>query len=851
MLSSVVMPDGDTYSFTYNGYGELTKVVYPGGGYTRYDFNPFTHGEAYWEAAGGITADFREVTKQYLCPQGTCSSSQEQKTLYSPDLNDLANTDQGANEQVTVTDPMGNVSWHKFWHSTGSESAAESVHSPPQEIEAKYYDGASTLLKRVVTDYPEYNGLTVPFPTKVTTSLCTTGGNALSTITTLTYDTPTLHFMGPFWGQYTYEQPTYAAQPVNSVIERDVYDFVPSTCDSGTPSQGTLLRKDTATFLSSDSNHGPASQAHTPAFPLTQKTYADATSNSPIAQTTYEYDVYSGPNHAALASSGASQLVTAPGGLYRGNVTSVTKMKDSSSTITSYSQYYDTGSLHISIDPKGNQTTYGYGSDFLYPTSAKNALNQTDSYTYYGSTGQLHTHTDPNLQQTMYLYDGNLRLSSMTLPPDPNNGNASGGVSFDHVSPALVKQYTIQRLGVQVEKDYLFDGLGRQSETQLMDLDHHTCSNGVIHTKTTYDGAGRIWKTSNPFCSTGDSTYGETATTYDGLGRSHIVTQPDGTSTLQWDHSGNVTTFTDEVNSQWQRTTDALGRLTNVLEPNGASTTYRYNPLGDLLSVTQPGLSGETARAIRSFSYDSLSRLVAANNPEAASSANPASLTCAPNGPWTTCYTYDPNGNLQSKTDNRNITVNYSYDGLNRLVAKWYSGLGPTAIATAAATPSSCYQYDTSSSSTSSGNFVGRLTAEWTQSGSCPGTIPSTGYKTMRSILAYDPMGRVKTEQQCNLGTCTTNLPYTATSTYDLAGNELTYANGLQSLSFTKHYDQVGRLQTAIQDAFGSTPLAPLISVGNYSPAGMIQNMTLGFDTVVTKAYDSRLRPTSETAVHP
>jgi len=526
-------------------------------------------------------------------------------------------------------------------------------------------------------------------------------------------------------------------------------------------------------------------------------------------------------------------------------------MKDSSSTITSYSQYYDTGSLHISIDPKGNQTTYGYGSDFLYPTSAKNALNQTDSYTYYGSTGQLHTHTDPNLQQTMYLYDGNLRLSSMTLPPDPNNGNASGGVSFDHVSPALVKQYTIQRLGVQVEKDYLFDGLGRQSETQLMDLDHHTCSNGVIHTKTTYDGAGRIWKTSNPFCSTGDSTYGETATTYDGLGRSHIVTQPDGTSTLQWDHSGNVTTFTDEVNSQWQRTTDALGRLTNVLEPNGASTTYRYNPLGDLLSVTQPGLSGETARAIRSFSYDSLSRLVAANNPEAASSANPASLTCAPNGPWTTCYTYDPNGNLQSKTDNRNITVNYSYDGLNRLVAKWYSGLGPTAIATAAATPSSCYQYDTSSSSTSSGNFVGRLTAEWTQSGSCPGTIPSTGYKTMRSILAYDPMGRVKTEQQCNLGTCTTNLPYTATSTYDLAGNELTYANGLQSLSFTKHYDQVGRLQTAIQDAFGSTPLAPLISVGNYSPAGMIQNMTLGFDTVVTKAYDSRLRPTSETAVHP
>jgi hypothetical protein len=121
----------------------------------------------------------------------------------------------------------------------------------------------------------------------------------------------------------------------------------------------------------------------------------------------------------------------------------------------------------------------------------------------------------------------------------------------------------------------------------------------------------------------------------------------------------------------------------------------------------------------------------------------------------------------------------------------------------------------------------------------------------MRSILAYDPMGRVKTEQQCNLGTCTTNLPYTAASTYDLAGNELTYTNGLQSLSFTKSYDHAGRLQTAIRDAFSNTPEDPLISVGKYSPAGAIQNMTLGFDTVVTKAYDSRLRPTSETAVHP
>ncbi len=69
------MPDGDTYSFTYNGYGELTKISYPGGGYARYDYNAFTHSQTYWTGpVGNINADFREVTKQYVCPQSPCAT---------------------------------------------------------------------------------------------------------------------------------------------------------------------------------------------------------------------------------------------------------------------------------------------------------------------------------------------------------------------------------------------------------------------------------------------------------------------------------------------------------------------------------------------------------------------------------------------------------------------------------------------------------------------------------------------------------------------------------------------------------------------------------------------------------
>src|SRR5437016_517042 len=132
---------------------------------------------------------------------------------------------------------------------------------------------------------------------------------------------------------------------------------------------------------------------------------------------------------------------------------------------------------------------------------------------------------------------------------------------------------------------------------------------------------------------------------------------------------------------------DGLGRLLSVCEVTSVSqlgssgtpaacgqdiagtgflTTYSYNPLGDLLSVTQNGVNQRT------FSYDSLSRLTSASNPES------GSIT----------YTYDsdtncsaPNsfaGLLVSKVDARGIRTCMQYDALSRLTQKNYSDGTPT-----------------------------------------------------------------------------------------------------------------------------------------------------------------------------
>jgi YD repeat-containing protein len=116
---------------------------------------------------------------------------------------------------------------------------------------------------------------------------------------------------------------------------------------------------------------------------------------------------------------------------------------------------------------------------------------------------------------------------------------------------------------------------------------------------------------------------------------------------------------------------DAAGRLIQVNEGGLYNTSYAYDALDNLTSVSQ---SGQT----RSFTYTSLSRLLCATNPE--KSQFNASNGC---GSITDLYAY--NGNVIKHQDAR-VTTNYSsYDGLNRVTGKSY---------TDGVTPSVKYCYD-------------------------------------------------------------------------------------------------------------------------------------------------------------
>jgi YD repeat-containing protein len=328
---------------------------------------------------------------------------------------------------------------------------------------------------------------------------------------------------------------------------------------------------------------------------------------------------------------------------------------------------------------------------------------------------------------------------------------------------------------------------------------------------------------SNPHFATTNPSDGITTFTYDALGRKKLQTNPDS-SVESWSYSGNAVAFTNAIGNSWTDTFDALGRLTSVLEPGSLATSYSYDALSNLLSVAQNGVGGTDIPRTRSFTYDSLSRLLTAANPEAG----------------TIGYTYDLNGNVLSRTDARGLTTTYSYDVLNRLLSKVYSD---------GATPSSCYQYD------SSANGIGRLTNEWTQRASidpCAGTLPSTNILTSRSILGYDPVGRITGEQRCVPNNCAPTFGPAVSYGYDLAGNPTGLTNSVggvdgtgqpMSLGLTTGYDSGGHM-SSVTSNWASYP-ASIYTLNNYGPVGPL-NWSLGPVSpsptlTVTQGYTNRL----------
>jgi RHS repeat-associated protein len=235
-----------------------------------------------------------------------------------------------------------------------------------------------------------------------------------------------------------------------------------------------------------------------------------------------------------------------------------------------------------------------------------------------------------------------------------------------------------------------------------------------------------------------------------------------------------------------------------------AVTTYNYDGLDNLISVVQSGSRQRT------FTYDSLSRLGSATNPETA----------------TITYGHDANGNIVAKTapapnqpGSAAVTTTYSYDALNRTIQKSYSD----------GTPTVTYGYDGVSPSgctlppSTAHNGVGQLTGMCDAGGAEAWSydiVSGTGWKTTD----------VRTTSGVTLPTIVQkNLDGSVNSITYPSGHILTYAPG-----------GAGRPLSAID----STSNLNYASQAQYWPSGALAAIRNNGGSIASNTIlNSRLQP--------
>jgi YD repeat-containing protein len=491
----------------------------------------------------------------------------------------------------------------------------------------------------------------------------------------------------------------------------------------------------------------------------------------------------------------------------RGNLTRMVQYANPSGTpsggLTTLYGYDSLGNLVKTIDPKGNITTISYADSwdsgssscslgsgagaYAHPTSVTQGYGSgsalTATATYNKCIGAVMSVVDPNSQTTTFGYgDPLLRLKSITTPDastTPTVQYAHNHYASGSVPNANVVTQTLHSGSSTMTSTNFQDGLGRALKVQGTNSAYTQYAYGFDTT-----AHQSFQQVSNPYLS---SPSYWTKTSYDPLGRTVGVIYQDG-SPATTSYTDNCWTMNDPASHYRKLCTDALGRLYQVFEdPSGLNyqTTYLYNGLNNLLSATQSG------GPVRSFTYDGLSRLITEHPAEAG----------------TTTYSYLAGGTPCSgvvtapctRTDANSTITTLTYDTLNRLTGKIYSG-STVGTKTAAIT----YYYDqTSYNGLTITNGKGQRTGMSDASGQTAWGFDVTGRPTyiVKTISGSTNMAHY----DYNIDGTTNNIRYfsgsNVTYSYNSAGQPTAAVDTASSFNFATGatYTEAGQLKTLVQ----------------------------------------------------
>ncbi len=480
----------------------------------------------------------------------------------------------------------------------------------------------------------------------------------------------------------------------------------------------------------------------------------------------------------------------------------LTKTTYSDGTFTSST--YDVAGQVLSItDARGNVTHYEYDNAGRR-TKVTNALNQETAFAYDADGNQL-SMTDALGRATTYEYDLNNRRTRTTYADS----------TFDRVG------YDV--LGRSVSKT---DPAGKTTEFTYDELGRLTKVKDALNQETTF-----AYNEPGQQISQTDANNHTTRFEYDQLGRRVKRILPgDQFEIYSYDNGGNLASRTGFNGKTTAFNYDVMRRLLSKVPDeslNEASISFTYNILGQ--RATMNDASGTTV-----YTYDARNRLSSKQTPFG-----------------TLSYTYNEGGNLlTTRSSNANgVSLDYSYDALNRLVTVEDNQLaalngGVTSYSDDTVGNLQSYSYPNGVTSSYTYNSLNRLTAMAvaTTTSALAGysyTLGAAGNRTAVTELGgrtdnytYDALYRLTGESIAN---DPQGVNGSITYSYDAVGNRLNRTSSVGPVpSQSSSYDVNDRLASESYDNNGNTTTAN----GNSYVYDFENHLTSLNDGSVTYVYD-------------
>lgn len=436
----------------------------------------------------------------------------------------------------------------------------------------------------------------------------------------------------------------------------------------------------------------------------------------------------------------------------RGNRTSVTDALGKTTTFT-----YDAGNRLTQITaPSPDGIAPGPVTTFAYDyrgrrTSVTDANNKTTTYAY-DDADRLVSVTDAANNVTTYAYDTENNLTGITdasLRTTYFTYDAFGRVTQTNFPSTLVETYSYDAVGNLTSKTdrknqtitYLYDALDRLTRKTYPDSTQVEYAYDLVGkiqqvndpTGTysfAYDNMGRLIGTTTSYSFLLGRTF-TVSYTYDKNSNRTGMTDPEGgVTTYAYDALNRLTTLTPPsafASGNFGFSYDALSRRTSLNRPNGVSTEYSYDNLSHLLSVLHK-LGGNT--------IDGTSYVVDPVGNRAAKTDLPAAVISS--------YTYDPIYQLTQVVKNAATTEAYAYDPvgnrLSSLGVSPYSHNASNQLTSIAGSPGTTFTYDSNGNTLTKTDGSGTTTYAWDfenrlSSVTLPGSGGTVSFK-------YDPYGR-------------------------------------------------------------------------------------------------------------